>query len=186
MGFRVSLYAVFDREPAQIQRDLNLVPNGEMEEFPDSAVAGFVTASGAYILYFNDSQMFGEDAVRPLRSNSQFLTCNVNETCMYSSVAAFAEGRELWCVIHDSDRGILDLETRGDVPRAYSEIRQQQLSLQQSDGEGVDHIFDVPINLFVRLGGVRYDQDVVSEDPRPWHTLVSTTVSKRRWWPFAK
>lgn len=186
MGFRVSLYAVFGREPVQIQRDLNLTPNGEREEFPESAVAGFVSASGAYILYFNDSQMFGEDAIRPLRNSSQFLACNVNETCMYSSVAAFAEGRELWSVIHDSDRGILDLETCGDVPAAYSEIRQKQLSLQQSGSDGVDHIFDVPINLFVRLGGVRYDQDVISDDPQPWHTLVSTKASKRSWWPFAE
>ncbi len=186
MGFRVSIYAIFDRDPDLVRRDLNLKPNGDTEEFPESAVAGVLTNTGTYVLYFNDSQMFGDDVIRPLIANSRFLSCNVNETCMYSAVTAFDGGGELWRVIHDSSKGILHLETHGDIPTLYSAIREQKLSRQQHDGEGVDHMFGVPIDLFVQLGGVRYDEDIDSDNPKPWHTLVPTKSPKSKWWPFAK
>ncbi len=186
MGFSVSLYAIFDRDPADVQRDIGLQPNGEIEAFPDAPASGAVTKSGVYVLYFNDRAMFGEDAIRPVNANSRLLACNVNETCMYSAVTAINCGREEWSVIHDANTGILNLETFGDVPTPYSSIRDDKLSRQAQDEEGVDHVFDVPIELFVRLGGIRYDQDLDSDDAKPWHTLVSKKRRARWWLPFAQ
>jgi len=186
MGFCVSLYAIFDREPSDVHRDLGLEPNGETEDFPDSPVSGAMMKSGVYILYFNDRAMFGEDAIRPINANSRLLGCNVNETCMYSSLTAINHGSEEWSVIHDSSNGVLNLETHGDVPAPFTSIRDDKLSKQEHDGDGVDHVFDVPVDLFVRLGGIRYDEDLESDDPNPWHTLVSTKKPSRWWWPFSK
>lgn len=186
MGFRVSIYAIFDRAPADIQRDLGLAPNGETEEFPESPIAGALTKSGVYILYFNDSQLFGEDAIRPVTDNSRLLACNVNETCMSSAVTSVNFGREEWSVIHDANAGILHLETHGDVPEPFTSIRDDKLSKQQHDGDGCDHVFDIPVDLFVRLGGIRYDEQLESEDPKPWHTLVSTKKPTKWWWPFTR
>lgn len=184
MGFCVSLYAIFDRTPAEIQRELGLAPNGETEEFPDAPISGAVTNSGVYILYFNDSQAFGDDAIRAIQANSRLLACNVNETCMYSAVTGINCGHEEWSVIHDSDKGTLSLECHGDVPAAYTSIRDEQLSKQQQDSDQVDHIFDVPVNLFARLGGIRYDEDMETDDSQPWHTLVSTKKPSKWWWPW--
>jgi len=186
MGFSVSLYAIFDRDPADVQRDLGLAPNGETAHFPDAPASGAITTPGVYLLYFNDRVMLGEDAIRPVNANSRLLACNVNETCMYSAVTAINCGREEWSVIHDANVSILNLETHGDVPALYASIRDDKLSRQEQDGDGVDHLFDVPVELFVRLGGIRYNEDLKSYDPEPWHTLVSTRGSSKWWWPLSK
>lgn len=186
MGFRVSLYAVFDCEPAQVQHALGLTPDGETAEFPDSAVAGAVTKAGVYVLCFNDRKLYGEDAIGPIAKRFRYLACTANETCMYSALVAVNCGREEWSVIHDSSKEARHLETHGDVPSPWAAIRRRKFAQQEADGEGVDHIFDIPIELFVELGGVRYDECLESDEPRPWHRLVPVGKPKRRWWRFAK
>lgn len=190
MGFSVSLYAVFDREVDEIQRELGLRPEGEPEDFPDSPITGAVARSGAYILYVNDRIEWGEDVIRPLlegpnRTRTKLLGCTVNETVMYSSAWLWAEGEEVWSVIHDAQQGLLHLETCGDLPAVYDSIRDEKLAAQAGD-EGVDHVFDVPVELFVCCGGVWYNQDIDSDEERPWQPLVRVAKYRRLWWPFRK
>jgi len=46
-----------------------------------------------------------------------------------------------------------------------------RLFARQEDNEGVDFIFDIPIELFASLGGIRYDQDIPGAGPEPWEIL---------------
>jgi len=187
VGFRVALYAIFDSNPTEIHQLLGLKPSGVTEEFPDSPIAGAKTRSGTYILYVNDQSTYGEDAIRPIADTTRMLLCNVNETVMVSRVAAIRSGREEWAVVHDSSKGLQHLEEHGELPDGYRAIREEKRSLQDKDDESVDHVFDVPVELFVQLGGVRYDADLESDEEQPWHSLVPIEEPKRkRWWPFSR
>ena len=47
-----------------------------------------------------------------------------------------------------------------------------RLFAQQEEDDEADHIFDVPIELFVALGGIRYDEDIPDAGPEPWEVLT--------------
>ena len=53
----------------------------------------------------------------------------------------------------------------------------------QAQAEGTDHVFDIPIELFAALGGIRYDQDIEGAGPEPWQVL---TTARSRARPMAK
>ena len=71
---------------------------------------------------------------------------------------------------------------KGNLPPQLVSL-QNKLSTQQKESDGVDYIFDIPIELFVSLGGIRYNEDIDGAEPEPWQAL--TRIKARKWWwPF--
>lgn len=184
MGFMVSLYAVPDRDPLQLYKQLGLVPDGQRTEFFDSPIAAAVTQDRVCIVVVDDRATWGETVIRPALAHNTVISCNINETCMYSAATCWRRGQEVWSVIHDSGEGLLHLETFGELPNTYAAIRDQQLALQESETDDVDHVFDIPVEMFVDHGGIRYSEFIESHDPHPWQPLSRVARSRSWWWPF--
>lgn len=89
---------------------------------------------------------------------------------MNSYTCGWEGGAELWSVLHDAQQGITHLEVSGTPPAELGPIRDRLLRQQVGVAE-TDHVFDVPVELFVALGGVRYDQDIPGAGPDPWEIL---------------
>ena len=57
---------------------------------------------------------------------------------------------------------------------------------EQGQVEDTDYVFDIPIELFVALGGVRYDHDIEGAGPEPWQVLIrikdESPPAKKKWW----
>ena len=71
---------------------------------------------------------------------------------------------------------------KGNLPPQLVSL-QNKLSTQQKESDGVDYIFDIPIEPFVSLGGIRYNEDIEGAEPEPWQVL--TRIKARKWWwPF--
>jgi hypothetical protein len=163
MGFRVQLIAVSGKEPRAIQRDYGVVPTGQREELPEAPAVGAVLPTGAYLLYINDkNKIVPDDQVfARLSKGASLIACYANETVMNSYACAWADGVERWSVFHDPDQGIRHLETSGSLPAEMQHIRDQLFSQQGEDTDSrTDHVFDIPIELFAALGGIRYDSDI--------------------------
>lgn len=185
MGFRVTLIAVTGKDPATIHREFAVEPTGTFVDFPDAPVAGAQVPAGPYVLYINDGILPSDALLARLSQDASLMTCTVNETVMCSDVCAWSQGIEQWTVTHDCQFGINHLETSGEVPRPFHEIRERLCGLQASSTD-VDYVFDVPVELFVAMGGIRYDQDIPEADPNPWQVLtrIKPSQPKSRWWPF--
>jgi hypothetical protein len=165
MGFRVQLIAVSGKEPLAIQRDYGVVATGQREELPESPVVGAALPNGAYLLYINDKNKIAPDdrVFTRLSKGASLIACYANETVMHSYACAWTDGVERWPVFHDGDRGrgIKHLETSGSLPVEIQPIRDRLFSQQDEDrGNGIDYVFDIPIELFAALGGIRYDCDI--------------------------
>jgi hypothetical protein len=170
MGFRVQLIAVSGKKPGEIQRDFGVVPTGQREEIAESPVVGATLPNGAYLLYINDSDRIVPDdkVFARLSKSASLIACYVNETVMNSYACAWANGAVRWSVFHDAQQGIDHLETNGSLPSELQPIH-DRLFAQQEEDDGCDFIFDIPVELFVALGGIRYDHDVPGEDT--WEIL---------------
>jgi hypothetical protein len=174
MGFRVQLIAVTAKEPGAIQRDFGVAPSGEREEIAESPVVGAPLPNGAYLLYINDSDKIvpDDEVYARLSKGASLIACYVNETVMHSYTCAWINGVEQWSVFHDPEQGIDHLETSGTLPPELWPIRDRLLAEQEGEDD-CDHVFDIPVELFVALGGLRYDQDIPGAGPEPWEILES-------------
>jgi hypothetical protein len=185
MGFRVQLIAVSGKEPRAVQRDYGVVPTGQREEIPESPIVGAVLPNGAYLLYINDKDKIVPDdqVFTRLSKGASLIACCANETVMNSYACAWADGVKRWSVFHEPNQGIKHLETSGSLPAEIHRIRERLFSQQDEDrGDGADHVFDIPIELFAVLGGIRYDCDIAGAGPEPWEILDShRSVSVMRW-----
>jgi hypothetical protein len=176
MGFRVQLIAVSGKEPHAIQRDYGVVPTGQREEIPEAPVVGAVLPNGAYLLCINDKDKIVPDdqVFTRLSKGASLIACYVNETAMNSYACAWADGVERWSVFHDPNPGIKHLETSGNLSAEMQPIRDQLFYEQDEDTDsGTDYVFDIPIELFAALGGIRYDCDIPGAGPEPWEILHS-------------
>jgi hypothetical protein len=172
MGFRVLLIAVRDKSPATIHKEFGVSPTQEFEEIAESPVVGVSLSNNSYLLYIND-----EDLIVPkdgifsrLSESARLLACYVNETCMESLATYWEKGNRKWSVGHDSQRGIEHLETIGELPAQYFPIRDRLLA-KQKDSDGIDFVFDIPVELAKELGGFRYDYAIESADGKPFEVL---------------
>lgn len=170
MGFRVHLIVVSGKGPEDVCRDYGVAPSGRREEIPESPVVGAALPGGGYLLYVNDGTAPDDRVYARLSRNASLIACNVNETVMTSSACAWANGVERWSVSHDAQRGLHHLETTGVPPEELRPIRDRLLA-EQAGGGDADFIFDIPVELFAALGGIRYDQDIPGAGPEPWEVL---------------
>jgi len=190
MGFRVLLIAESGKDPDAIHNDYGVAPTGRFEEYSDSPVSGTTLPSGAYLLYINDEILPEDRVFAKLSANTSLIACYANETSMNSLVCSWKNGAEEWSVFHDAaTEGIEHIEITGDAPDQLKAI-QDRLFAERREKQDADYIFDIPIELFVALGGIRYDyndEEGEALGPKPWHVLtrVSNTQKKKWWWPFS-
>jgi hypothetical protein len=106
---------------------------------------------------------------------------------MNSLVSSWVNGVEQWYVFHDPEQGTKHLETAGDLPGQLISIK-ERLFAEQDQVEDTDCVFDIPIELFAALGGIRYDQDIEGAGPNPWQVLIridnKSAPEKRKWWSW--
>jgi hypothetical protein len=173
MGFRVQLIAVTGKEPALIQRDFGVVATGQREEIAESPVVGAVLPNGGYLLYINDAdKIVPEDRVfARLSKGASLVACYANETVMNSYACGWTNGVAQWSVFHDAQQDIKHLETSGTLPPEFRAIRDRLLAQQGGDDGGTDFVFDIPVELFAAVGGIRYDRDIPGAGPDPWEIL---------------
>lgn len=173
MGFRVQLIAVTGKEPRSIQDDFGVVATGQREEIAEAPVVGAALPNGAYLLYINDADKIApEDQIfARLSKAASLVACYANETVMISYACGWANGVERWSVFHDAQQDIKHLETSGTLPPEFQAIRDRLFAEQEGDDGRTDFVFDIPVELFAALGGIRYDQDIPGAGPDPWEIL---------------
>lgn len=173
MGFRVLLIAVAAKSTNQIYADYGVAPTGEFEELPESPVSGAMLPNGRYLLFINDRILPEDLVLAKLSRHASLIACYGNETVMNSVASSWTDGVEDWCVFHDAQQDLRHLETTGSLPDCFESIRHRMFAEQDAaaDDCGVDYIYDVPVELFVALGGHRYNEQISSSLTRPWQVL---------------
>ena len=100
---------------------------------------------------------------------------------MVSVATGWKDGRRVWSVTHDAQRDMEHLQTEGELPAAFTSIRDRLRSEQQRAGGSkadVDYIFDVPVELAQLLTGYRHDADIPGADAELFEVLVETSSTE--------
>jgi hypothetical protein len=189
VGFAMSWLAI--RAPkAEAFEPLGLRPTGEQRELLGAPIAGTELPSGWTLVVANgcDHALISDARLVDACEHTDLVACSIEEHVMYSAASFWSRGKRVWSVVHDAQRAIDHLETFGELPPSFAEIRAALLA-QQSEAGGADSdtdfIFDAPLVLAQRLTGFKHDD---AGGPESFDTLQDLRSEERRlrrpWWKF--
>ncbi len=160
MGYRVALIAVRGIDIDTLYARYGVSGTGERQEIAEAPICGAEVSNGWNLLYLNQYPRPHDAILAGLSAGAELVFCDVNETSMASFATGWADGEEEWLVFHDSQQSLTHLVTNGTLPEQFERIRDAKALAQAEDGDEVDHTFDVPVDLFESLTGIRHDRDL--------------------------
>lgn len=186
MGFSLS-WAVVETKPKEVvQSELKLQGTGAFEEIPESPYVGASLPKGGYLVVADhEDRLVTPEILEMLSSGAVVTACMVEEHVMVSTASRWQNGKMLWSITHDAGRGIQHLDSQGDLPPEFPTIRDRLQSEQAAAGgdkAGVDHLFDVPIELAYSLTGFRHDHDIEGAGEAPFEVLSSLATPEKKSW----
>jgi hypothetical protein len=179
MGFSLSWLAVKGKSPQAVREELGFHATGKRQQIPEADLAAAELPGGWYLIVSNRNEQVAADSAmqRLVSACCELVTCFVEEHVMCSNATGWKDGRRSWTVIHDAEHGIEHLVTEGDMPPVFNSIRDCLLSKQRESGgpdAGVDHIFDVPVEVALSLTGYRHDRDIPGMTGEAFEVLTGT------------
>ena len=160
MGYRITWIAVKAMPKSELLEHFGFHDTGEIDEANEAAFSVAELPTGWTVLWANDPTFAKSEICSPLSVKAPVLSCWVNETIMLSSVNYFENGNYLWFVGHDSQEGMTNLQSEGQLPTQFDAIRTRLFDEQEANGgleSDVDFIFDVPLELAQSICGFKHD-----------------------------
>ena len=185
MGFSFTSVAVRGGTRDAVLATLGLRGTNTHEEIPESDITGASLPSGWYLVTANRGYpTFAEAAtLKRLSQTAEVVTCFVEEHVMCSAASLWADGREVWSVMHAADQGIEHLETKGSVPAMFASIS-ERLRAEQKAAVGkkaeVDHISDIPVEMVAQLTSYRHDRVMPELGDKAFEVLSPTAATPKR------
>lgn len=181
MGYAVSWLAVRGPPASAVHDVLGVQGTSRFEELPELPIVGTVLPGGWVLVVVDGRGEAALELVAPevvARLPGEVVVCHVQEHAMYSVAEGWRDGSQRWSIVHDSAQAIDHLDATGDLPAVYADIRRRQLTAQAADGgasAGVDHVFDVPVEVARALTAFRHDEDPPGVDAPAFEELIRPT-----------
>ena len=162
MGASLSWVAVQGRSAAALRAALSLVSTGRFSELAEAPYSGADLKSGWTLVQRDrcDADFLRDKTLEGLSKSCELVAVSLEEHVMASLAEGWTDGRRVWSLSHNSEEGIKHLEEGGSPPKAFAAIKERAFQRQrEKDAEGVDYIFDVPLELARFLTGYKHDED---------------------------
>jgi hypothetical protein len=182
MGWSLSWAALKASNVQTVCSALGLRVTGKCEGIAESKISGTALPTGWYVVVFNRSEM-KDRALAHFSSSGEVICCFVEDHVMVSWASGWREGKKVWSVVHDCEKGRFHLDIKGEAPAELEGIAEQLIAKQQAAGgekADVDYVYDAPAELAKKLTGFRHDEDTpgltdevfqVLEPTGFWNTL---------------
>lgn len=163
MGFAITWCAVPESAADKFLQRIGLTATGETEEVPESLIGVASLDTGWRLLWYNgyDCPFLGEAQRQELSASHDLLYCLVEEHCMASSSEMWSGGSRRWWISHEGIDGPKRLESSGDLPAIFSEVREGMEAQQLKEGgeqADVDFIFEIPLLVAKSITGFKHDE----------------------------
>ena len=187
MGYALTWAAIKGATPEQVHTLLSLQPTGTRMDFAETGLTGATLPGGWYLLTSDHAplNLSDNELLAKLSHLGDVIICDVEEHCMVSTSAEWRNGKQLWRITHDAQEGIEHLDSEGAPPPAFPAIRDRLQAEQDAEGgeeAGVDHIFDIPVQVAHSITGYRHDYALPDDWKVMFEVLASTRPQRRSWW----
>jgi hypothetical protein len=194
MGWSCSWIAVRGKESDKLLDELRMQRSSEREAFPESRWTAANLPGGWFLVFRSDQcepPTFEGSTLSGVSANCELIHSSVEEHVMFCSTAYWRHGQKVFEIVHDAQKGIYDLQSSGDLPATFANVRTKFFSEQAVEGgekANVDLIFEIPLQIGVEFTGFRHDHDYPTDEETPFRVLVadatqaSASCVKKPWW----
>jgi hypothetical protein len=152
MGWCMTWFAVRGKTPETVRAELGVHATGQSIAFPAPHIAGATLPGSWYLVQRNRYECHDDTVPGRLSVGCEVISLFVEEHIMVSRLSGWKDGRRLWSVVHDSEKGDQHLEASGDLPSDFAPIRDEV----RARSNEMPH-FAIPCRLAEKLTGYRYD-----------------------------
>ena len=174
MGYSLSWAALKGGTLEMICDATGLVSTGKFEEIAESEFVAAALPTFWYLFLWNGNEI-PDEILKRLSACGKVVNCYVEDHVMLTSASGWIAGKQLWRVEHyGGEKGILHLETEGNLPNQIGPIRDKYFAQQESAGGAhvdVDYVYEIPAELARALTGFRHDLDVPGITIQPYEIL---------------
>lgn len=176
MGVRIC-YLASRASPEELVEATNLALGESTAEQPYGEWWIARLKRGGWTILWSENERFGQrstEQVAELSKRYETYICEVNETVMWSSAEFWKEGQQIWKVTHAGEgEDVFDLSVSGALPEGFSDLKQMHTSNQENEDEGVDHIFEIPLDLAASDCGFRHDGYLEQSEVESFVTILA-------------
>ena len=168
MGLNLKWIAMQGASRALLLDRLGFVPIGECSDEINPSYACCDLPDGWVVFVAMGYKFPIEEAVKGLPAGPLILAAESYESVTFSSLRAYRDDVQLWSVVHDPDKDQDGVVVEGEPPAPFADLKRELDTVQASEDERVDHIFDLPNRLGKRVCG--YDP---GQDGQVWTVLAA-------------
>jgi hypothetical protein len=174
MGYCLSWLAVKDMPAEKIFKTLGLKKSEGNNRCPEIDFSYIDMHNGWHIVIVNgDDVMTAKTSwLKELSYQAEVISAFAEEHVMYSAASAWRDGKRIWFIEHNLERGDEDLQTEGTLPECFEEVHQELLNERKNDPHPCDYIFDVPIIVGMKITGYIHDRTIPGLDEEVYWELV--------------
>ena len=161
MGFSISWVAFQGLPKAEVLARTRLRDTGHLDEANEAPFSVADLPMGWVVLFSNDFSFGSAEHLNGLSTGATLISCQVHESIMFSATFCSVDGKDVWGVWHDGQKGGYDLTVSGRTPSQLGAIRDSLHSEQDRHGgvkSEVDFGFDIPVELAAAFTQYRHDR----------------------------
>ena len=172
MGWKVSWLAVRNQERIAILRSFGLHAIDKAQERPKGVISGSSLPNGYYVLFLDNCfhPFVTPEVLSRVSLGCEIVGCQVEEGIMASASFCWSDGKRIWNVTHEADKGVRNLQIEGTPPKALAELKAEAINLQNKERWipflplpwEIDHFFRVPLELSAAVVGYEHDRSKYS------------------------
>ena len=141
-------------------------------------IPAFARRNVSLAIVTNDLGLFEAGKLAAWSAGARLVACVVHEGAMSSLATEWRDGKQVWSVSHDGSEGGDTLEVEGTLPEVFEELKAEALAVQaEAEGEPVDHVFDIPLDLAAEVTGFRHDEMGFDDDIAPFTALERVHIA---------
>lgn len=161
MGIGLTWLAIKGGEREKIREYFSFVSKGAIDSYYDASLADTELPTNWYLLTCKGfPYICNEKHLSALSQNADLITCSVEEHVMVSLCTAWKNGKMIWEVMHECEKGPEDLQIKGELPPEFEAVKKAAVLKRQADlaatGEACDHFFDIPPDLALCFTGFEH------------------------------
>jgi hypothetical protein len=170
MGFNLAWFAVSGIDPETFLERAGFEDTGDADEYFEAPHSGGDMPDGWYVLVTDKADLADAARLAKWSAGGRLIACVILEDQMTSLAMEWREGKQVWSVYWDGGAEHKQLQVEGNLPQSFEAIHaditalQAEMDRDAGEGEQVDLIFELPLDLAEEITGFRHDQAGFDED----------------------